>query len=126
MDTENTEPLIEKKYIKRASFLQHKLRTSEVYLPARKEYVRVREIPLNDFDMIDLNTTDENGRRIATKFRARMIMAGVIDEEDNPLFTEEDLDQINVLPASMMNRIVEAITSLSALHRDGLEAEIKN
>jgi hypothetical protein len=115
-----------KKYIKRGSFLQQKPRTDEVYISERQEWVRIREITLRDFDMIDFHTTGADGKRSADEFRARLILAGVINEEGKQIFQEEDIQAINDLPASIARELAEAISRLSRANSGALEEEIKN
>ena len=116
-----------KRYIKRGSFLKPALRMGELYLSERDQWVRIREISLGDFDSIEAAVSAEkNGQPRTTDFRARVILHGVIGEDDKPVFREEDLPAINDLPSKLANKIVEAITGLSLMQAESLEDETKN
>ena len=126
-DNQSQEETVEvRTFLSRGSFMRCKLRTDEVQVSELGGWVKIREISLADFDAIESHVASLNESGGQLQFRARVIIAGVIDQNGDPLFRDSDVELVSNLSSKLANKIVNAITGLSLISTGAVEEEIKN
>ena len=76
---------------------------------------------------VDMNLTkgpnqSENWKR----FRARMLVACVVGEDDQPLFREQDVDALNEKSAAALDHLTDIAQRLSGFRRQDVDEITKN
>lgn len=76
---------------------------------------------------VDMNLTkgpnqSENWKR----FRARMLVACVVGEDDQPLFREQDVDALNEKSAAALDYLTDIAQRLSGFRRQDVDEITKN
>lgn len=99
----------------------------EIQIPEWEGSVWVRSLTVGERDQIDseFNAARSKGRT-PDNLRARMIIKGCCDEAGQPLFTEADLQEINKLPATTLEKIFDSILKINRIGAGAVEESEKN
>jgi hypothetical protein len=97
------------------------IQTEDVEVPGMG-VVRVRTVSVGDRCRLEFASEGKDREG----YRARLVVASAVDEDGKPLFTYEDVDKINALPAYVIDPIVEAVMRLNALSASDVEDARKN
>jgi hypothetical protein len=84
--------------------------------------VLVYPLTVGEKDRLDRANARAKGRR----FRARLVIATARDADGRSLFADEDLEQLDALPASYLEPLVEAAVRVNSMSDDVREADEKN
>jgi len=99
----------------------------EVLVPEWEGSVWVRSLTVGERDSID---NEFNAARVKNKtpdnLRARMLIKGCCDEKGKALFTEADIAEVNVLPATILEKIFDAILKINRIGAGAVEDAEKN
>lgn len=86
--------------------------------------VRIQSMKTSERAKFELSLEDKAGKRIRSMVRTvreRLLIASVVDEDNKPMFTENDIEQISELPSGPVDIIVESIKKLSGFSDADLE-----
>jgi hypothetical protein len=99
----------------------------EVQIPEWEGSVWVRSLTVGERDQIDseFNAARSKGKT-PDNLRARMIIKGCCDAAGQPLFTDADLIEINKLPATILEKIFDAILKINRIGAGSVEDAEKN
>lgn len=99
----------------------------EVNIPEWEGSVWVRSLTVGERDSID---GEFNAARVKGKtpdnLRARMLIKGCCDESGKALFTEADIAEVNGLPATILEKIFDAILKINRIGAGAVEDAEKN
>lgn len=103
-----------------------KLQTQSVFIKEWNGEVLVSEMSGSARDEWEqsLQDRDSKGRLISP--RAKLVIATVVDESGNCLFTDKDTDQIGKLSAVSLMRICDTAQKLNKLMAEDMEEAKKN
>jgi hypothetical protein len=106
-------------------------RTIEVDLPEVGGSVRLREMNGLERDQFEVTAFREKGdgkTRIDPMFlRARLVARCLVDENDNRLYGDDEIEQLNVdLPASVLAKIFDAAQKLNGVEPGAIDAAKKD
>jgi len=95
----------------------------EVPLPELGEgvVVKVQAMTAGQRDRWEASMTVGKGKKThmdTRSFRARLVIASVIDDDGNKVFTSADLPMLNAYPVKLLQRICKAATEASGLADD--------
>ena len=106
--------LLNKDQIKSVSDLE----TQEVDVPEWGGTVRLKSLTGTERDRFEASVVQGQGRNTTVNMqnlRAKLVALSAIDEQGNPLFTEEDVKWLGGKSAKALNRLFNAAQSLSGL-----------
>jgi len=106
--------LLNKDQIKTVSDLE----TQEVDVPEWGGAVRLKSLTGTERDRFEASVVQGQGRNTTVNMqnlRAKLVALSAIDEQGNPLFTEEDVKWLGGKSAKALNRLFNAAQSLSGL-----------
>jgi hypothetical protein len=99
----------------------------EVLIPEWEGSVWVRSLTVGERDSID---ADFNAARRTGKtpdnLRARMLIRGCCNADGSALFSESDIGDVNKLPATILEKIFDAILKINKIGSGAVEDAEKN
>jgi hypothetical protein len=98
--------------ITRDRLLNFRPRTTEVVLPGDAGSVWVRELRASEVITFTKNQAKDGARAVY------MLIAAATVENDQPVFTADDIAEIAAMPYAVSDAIVDAILTLSGLKDD--------
>jgi hypothetical protein len=99
----------------------------EIVIPEWEGSVWVRSLTVGERDSID---SDFNAARTKGKtpdnLRARMLIKGCCNADGSALFSESDIADVNKLPATILEKIFDAILKINRIGAGAVEDAEKN
>lgn len=99
----------------------------EVLIPEWEGSVWVRSLTVGERDSID---SDFNAARTKGKtpdnLRARMLIKGCCNADGVALFSDADISDVNKLPATILEKIFDAILKINKIGAGAIEESEKN
>jgi len=86
----------------------------------------VREMRASEREAIETTTASLREANRPTKFRSRVAVASLCDEQGVNLFKPEDVDAVDQLPVAALDRVVDCAFALSRFTREDVKALEKN
>lgn len=103
-----------------------KLKTQVVSVPEWGGDILVSEMSGTKRDAWEQTLQDRDSKGHLVSPRAKLLIATVVDETGECLFTEKDTDQIGKLSASSLIAICNVAQKLNKLMAEDLEESVKN
>lgn len=94
-----------------------KLNTQEMDIPEFGGVIRIRELTLEDVSRIYRETQECDEGERGYQDILRTVAAGMIDENDNPVFTVEQISGLSKRYSEVVVRIYRAIGELSNVNK---------
>lgn len=110
----------------RDAFESIEFRTEIVELPSMGGSVRIREMTAGKRDWIESQHATADGEITTTGLRAKFVIASVIDDNDEFMFSEKDTGIVSKMPADAVNEIFLAAQELNGMTGDPVKDAGKN
>lgn len=99
----------------------------EIQIPEWEGSVWVRSLTVGERDQIDADfNTSRNKGKTPENLRSRMLIRGCCDADGKPLFSESDVVEVNKLPATILEKIFDAILKINRIGAGAVEEAEKN
>lgn len=99
--------------------------TESIHVPQWGGYIRVRGLTAGERDRFEasLFIQDKNGKQIfqGRNLRARLVSAGIVDEDGNRLFTEAEVDHLGRKSAGALEILFDRIRELSGMSEEDIK-----
>ena len=103
--------------------------TEDVDIPEWGGTVRVRGLTASQRDQFESESLKGKGGNVSMNLlniRARLVALSVVDDDNNPLFTDRDVHVLGGKSASAVDRIFDVATRLSGIGASDVEDLAKN
>lgn len=100
------------------------IKTEDVKVPEWGGVVRVRGLTAGERDAFEASMVSIRGQRVDPNFlnvRARLVMASVVNEDGQQMFTQSDIKKLSEKSASAMDRIYDVAQRLSGLSAEDIQ-----
>jgi hypothetical protein len=117
-------------YLTREQILEVKdLQFEDVEVPEWGGTLRVRGLTGIERDRFEETILDQRGKNVKVKMtnlRARLVVLSVVDEQDQALFTQNDIGVLGRKSAAALQRVFNVAQRLSGFSDEDLEELAKN
>lgn len=79
-----------------------------------------------DFEAFIAKAVTDNVQDNATRFRAKLLVSCITDEDGNRLFREEDIDALNEKSAGALDHLYEVAQKLSGFRKADIDEMTRN
>jgi hypothetical protein len=100
------------------------LKTEDVSVPEWGGSVLVRELRGRERDEWEASLAVQRGRQMVpdvSNMRAKLAARTIIDQDGEPVFTQQDVAALGELSAAALDRVFEVASRLSGLQQDAVE-----
>jgi hypothetical protein len=100
------------------------LKTEDVEVPEWGGVVRVRELRGRERDEWEASLAVKRGNQMVpdvANMRAKLVARSVVDDDGEPVFTQQDVNALGELSAAALDRVFEVASRLSGLNPADLE-----
>ena len=119
----------EKKFLTKEQFIRGThLKTETINIPEFGEnyYIKVTELTAYDRDQFENWMLKNKDNRDYQNFRARLASMTIVDEQGNRLFSQDDIEQLGKVSASILDRICDIAQKLSGMKKEDVDSITKN
>lgn len=106
------------------------LPVEEMEIPEWGGVVRIRAMSGKERDAYEesiiLKRKDGEYETVMSNMRAKLLVRTIVDENDKPLFTTQDLELLGGKSADVLSRLFQVAARLSGISRDDVEELAKN
>jgi hypothetical protein len=103
-----------------------KLKTEVVRIPEWDGDVIVSEMTGEGRDMWEQSLNERDSQKRLVSPRAKLVVATVVDENGNAMFTEKDIPVVTRLGFKSLDRICQVANRLNSITEEALEDHKKN
>ena len=100
------------------------LKTEDVEVPEWGGVVRVRELRGRERDEWEASLAVQRGQKMVpdvANMRAKLVARSVVDDDGEPVFSQQDVNALGELSAAALDRVFEVASRLSGLNPADLE-----